>query len=378
MKNMLKKLGVVLSLLVGSTSLQAQSSDPFGDFNPRAYKDNMIIKAQVKQNGNVVTDALVAVYCENELRGKKNVGNGTNPQIAYLQVYANSTGSNQYLYFKVYTNGVTFTYNPDPDIIFSSNGEIGTESEPYIITLPVSLANNADNSSVLTTYHGRTCDIVLTDRTLYKDGEWNTLCLPFDVTIAGSVLDGDNVDVRTLGSSEFSNGVLTLNFTDEGGVTQLEAGTPYIIKWDKAEGYDAADPDTRDLKNPVFTGVTINKTMNNIPTDYVDFKGTYEPMAFDTENKSILLVGGNNLYWPQAGASIKACRAYFQLNDVNGVREFHLNFGEEKTTGISLTPDPSRGGEGSSYWYSLDGRKLNEKPTTKGIYVNRGRKIVIK
>ena len=375
---MLKKLGVVLSLLVGSTSLQAQSSDPFGDFNPRAYKDNMIIKAQVKQNGNVVTDALVAVYCENELRGKKNVGNGTNPQIAYLQVYANSTGSNQYLYFKVYTNGVTFTYNPDPDIIFSSNGEIGTESEPYIITLPVSLANNADNSSVLTTYHGRTCDIVLTDRTLYKDGEWNTLCLPFDVTIAGSVLDGDNVDVRTLGSSEFSNGVLTLNFTDEGGVTQLEAGTPYIIKWDKAEGYDAADPDTRDLKNPVFTGVTINKTMNNIPTDYVDFKGTYEPMAFDTENKSILLVGGNNLYWPQAGASIKACRAYFQLNDVNGVREFHLNFGEEKTTGISLTPDPSRGGEGSSYWYSLDGRKLNEKPTTKGIYVNRGRKIVIK
>ena len=77
---MLKKLGVVLSLLVGSTSLQAQSSDPFGDFNPRAYKDNMIIKAQVKQNGNVVTDALVAVYCENELRGKKNVGNGTNLQ----------------------------------------------------------------------------------------------------------------------------------------------------------------------------------------------------------------------------------------------------------------------------------------------------------
>ena len=120
--------------------------------------------------------------------------------------------------------------------------------------------------------------------------------------------------------------------------------------------------------------------MNNVNTSdgKVTFRGNYDAQSFDAEDKSILLVGGNNLYWPQAGASIKACRAYFQLNDVNGVREFRLNFGEEKMTEISLTPDPSRGGEGSSYWYSLDGRKLNEKPTTKGIYVNRGRKIVIK
>ena len=29
-------------------------------------------------------------------------------------------------------------------------------------------------------------------------------------------------------------------------------------------------------------------------------------------------------------------------------------------------------------WYTLDGRKLNGKPTAKGIYVNGGRKVVIK
>ena len=28
--------------------------------------------------------------------------------------------------------------------------------------------------------------------------------------------------------------------------------------------------------------------------------------------------------------------------------------------------------------YTLDGRKLNGKPMTKGIYVNGGRKVVIK
>lgn len=29
-------------------------------------------------------------------------------------------------------------------------------------------------------------------------------------------------------------------------------------------------------------------------------------------------------------------------------------------------------------WYTLDGRKLSGKPTQKGIYVVKGRKIVVK
>jgi hypothetical protein len=29
-------------------------------------------------------------------------------------------------------------------------------------------------------------------------------------------------------------------------------------------------------------------------------------------------------------------------------------------------------------WYSLDGRKLSGKPTKKGLYINGGKKIVIK
>ena len=32
----------------------------------------------------------------------------------------------------------------------------------------------------------------------------------------------------------------------------------------------------------------------------------------------------------------------------------------------------------SDEWYSLDGRKLNGKPTKKGLYINNGNKIIIK
>ena len=32
----------------------------------------------------------------------------------------------------------------------------------------------------------------------------------------------------------------------------------------------------------------------------------------------------------------------------------------------------------SEAWYTLDGKRLNAKPNTKGIYVNNGKKVVIK
>jgi hypothetical protein len=32
----------------------------------------------------------------------------------------------------------------------------------------------------------------------------------------------------------------------------------------------------------------------------------------------------------------------------------------------------------SDYWYTLDGRQLQGKPTTKGLYINNGNKVVIK
>ena len=48
----------------------------------------------------------------------------------------------------------------------------------------------------------------------------------------------------------------------------------------------------------------------------------------------------------------------------------------EGTTSIEhLTPALS---EGEDVWYDLQGRKLSGKPTSKGLYINNGRKVVIK
>ena len=95
--------------------------------------------------------------------------------------------------------------------------------------------DNASNTDLVndlgTTYEGKQVNVTLTGRTLYRDGDWNTLCLPFDVTLAGSPLKG--AEARTLSSASFNAGTLTLNFGEP--VTTLNAGTPYIIKWNKTD-----------------------------------------------------------------------------------------------------------------------------------------------
>ena len=114
----------------------------------------------------------------------------------------------------------------------------------YVAPATVTLADNADNSTAISGADSYVANVTLSDRTLYKDGAWNTICLPFDVTIAGSPLAG--ATARALESASISGTTLNLTFGD--AVTTLEAGTPYIIKWTSGDN----------LVSPVFSGVTID------------------------------------------------------------------------------------------------------------------------
>ena len=153
----------------------------------------------------------------------------------------------------------------------------------------------------------------------------------------------------------------------------IPAGTPFIIKWATKE-----TPAT-DLVSPVFTGVTIDNTMRNADFTGGTFKGTYSPIVWDTENKSILFVGTDNtLYWPTAGGHVNACRAYFDLGTYEA-REFVMNFdGENEVTSLPQPLQKEGSQANATGWYTLDGRKLNGKPTTKGLYIHNGKKVIIK
>ena len=250
----------------------------------------------------------------------------------------------------------------------------------YVAPATLTLADNADNSTAIGDANGYLADVTLQGRTLYKDGKWNTLCLPFNVTLAGSPLEG--AVARPLTEGGISGTTLNLTFGE--AVTELVAGTPYIIKWDGGDN----------IVSPVFSGVTIDATMHPYDSgeaggdQRVRFTGTYSSMEFGETDNSILLMGGENmLYYPTTGAGLGAQHAYFKIGGdgakhaARRVTSFSINFGDGEATGIisaeansSLFTIPSS----LSDWYTLDGRRLSGKPTRSGIYINGGRKVVIK
>ena len=255
--------------------------------------------------------------------------------------------------------------------------------------LDISLADNADNSKKLEKYDGMTANsVTLTDRRLWKDGDWNTLCLPFGLaSLTGTPLEGatlkeldtngwydgemryaEEASGRRQTGFDNSDGTLYLYFKD---ATSIEAGKPYIIMW--ANGSD--------IENPTFNNVTISSTFTGVVSadGTLDFIGTYSPMTIAGENKSMLYLGsGNKLYYPNAAMTINACRATFQLYGITAgdVAHSRLFFGDDETNGIKITNFTNL--TNSAGWYTLDGRKLDGKPTKKGLYINNGKKVVIK
>ena len=260
----------------------------------------------------------------------------------------------------------------------------------------IGLVDDGDNTAVIDSNNGQQRNVTLAGRTLYKDGSWNTLCLPFPVTLDGSPLKDatvmeldatDDHDGHKTGF-EATTGTLYLYFKT---ASAIEAGKPYIVKWSNTE--------STELKNPVFTGVTVSTaaatgttidtyghyvvTASNTGLNTVQFIGTYTPVSITKDDKSCLYLGADDtLYYPSANMNINACRAYFHVDltgSANGVRAFSLNFGDNsEQTGIKNVQHSTFNVQRDSNWYTLDGRRLQGKPTAKGLYICNGMKVTIK
>ena len=271
--------------------------------------------------------------------------------------------------------------------------------------------------------------VVLPGRILYKDGAWNTICLPF--SLSAEQIAADNSPLKGISSLmeldtqgtydghktgfDATTGTLYLFFKD---VTSIEAGKPYIFKYNRADNYGPYDYKTRilhDVHSPEFRGVTIDNSeaaqerMTVTSADgWVSFKSTYSYIPFYQTDKSVLFIGSSPdnpingeyytyLYYPEVltdGANpglIGACRAYFKLNHglaVGGgnydVKAFNMNL-DDNTDGVGEVQGSGFKVQGDDSWYDLSGRRLSVPSASsvhsglpRGIYINNGRKVVIK
>lgn len=155
-----------------------------------------------------------------------------------------------------------------------------------------------------------TKDYALMIRSLYKDGYFNTICLPFDVnSIAASPLAGAEIFTFDGGRvvETGSGNELQLQLSPLSG-DQLEKGVPYMFRWTSGDN----------LSFLIFDNINWGTGSDADQTGdaKVTFHGFYPMTTITYEDHYNLFLGADDvLYWPISdGTSMRGFRAYWLVD----------------------------------------------------------------
>ena len=147
-------------------------------------------------------------------------------------------------------------------------------------------------------------------RSLYKDGYFNTICLPFDVnSIAASPLAG--AEIYTFDGGRVvdtgSGNELQLQLSPLSG-DQLEKGVPYMLRWTSGDNLSFLKFDNIAWGTGSDAGLTGDAK--------VTFRGFYPMTHIEELNHYNLFLGADDvLYWPKSdGTSMRGFRAYWLVD----------------------------------------------------------------
>jgi surface protein len=213
---------------------------------------------------------------------------------------------------------------------------------------------------------------------------WETIALPFDVQSITHESHGALVPFGG-GSNGYPFWLRQLSTNGLARATKIEANRPYLICMPNNIIYP---PEYNQNGTVTFSSsnVTVPVTSARSSTSAgVTLHATFQQV---TKNSSVyaLNVGETRGEYPEGSVfeqnyrDIRPFQAY--TTHSAGTRSFitlESIGGNDDATGIEeLRIKNSEFGDAEGVWYSLDGRRLDAKPTKKGVYVKDGRKIVIK
>ena len=171
------------------------------------------------------------------------------------------------------------------------------------------VASATDNESRLAALNGQTINMTI-ERPLLLNGDYCTLCLPFDLS-AAQIADSDcplhGFVIKEFEHSENKEGEVNLYLRQ---VTSIEAGKPYFVRYAGATSEDRLTPLT-------FNGVKIKcSTPVDIENDdAAQPHGVFNPYALvANDNSTFFLSSNNTLYYPSANGTMNGFRAYVHID----------------------------------------------------------------
>ena len=272
-----------------------------------------------------------------------------------------STQVGVYKYDKT-TKDAVWTGN-SKSVLFTAKAQARASKITVTVKVPVAKDYTLDENSVNTIEAYENANVTLT-RTFYKDGEWNTLCLPFAVADAKTAFDG--AELREVDVTQSSEN--TIVFKE---ATTIEAGKPYLIKWAKTPN------EVCDFVN-TFEGVTLVATATPVKVnDAITFTGFYNKATADKLGASVAAIGAGNKLFKVTSGEMKGFRAAFVLNPATPAAGIKVVI-DGTTTGIEdLVVD---GVKANGRVYNLNGQYVGNSLNglQPGIYIQNGKKVVVK
>ena len=178
-----------------------------------------------------------------------------------------------------------------------------------------------------------------------------TYCLGTDACAYTATFEGSQIVLHKLGTVIPADKAVVIASENElTDMTVVAGDTPaeYEVEND-LKGYDYRY--YVDAQNSSVAYYVLGKYKNaedGVEFGFQRYQGDYLPA-----HKAFLNAGG--------AANARGLRMVFAAEDITGIENLNMNVSERNDT-----------------WYTLDGRKLDKKPTTRGVYINRGNKVVIK
>ena len=266
----------------------------------------------------------------------------------------------------------TWTGNAS-NVVLTNNSKVAKAGTITVyVSLPseITLDETATNTLVAKT------GVNVTLKRSMVENEWNTICLPFNVTAEqAKTAFGEGVMIAQLNKNSSGN---KLSFSS---VDAIVASTPYLIKPTiaaPADGYK-------------FEGVTINDdgkgnvAPNVVNTNsYLAFVGIYNTVDVTNNVIEVLnnnyyaaFLGANNTIFKAKndGGKMKGFRAYFAIP--NNVAASALCVMVNGTT-TSIKSINGAVVESNAPVYNLQGQRVDGNNLTPGIYVKAGKKFVVR
>ena len=287
----------------------------------------------------------------------------------------------------VWVNGIVITFD-DTDAYWTTanytlTGE-GAETKAgtlYVTAAvtPVTFDNTATATTQITNVAGKIVDAKISTgvdddhtRTLYANA-WNALVLPFDITPRAFCLATGAYAVFDV----LQAGQDAANFKIT--ISEIPAYTPFLVKVDQEI----------DLSTKTFEDVLIKAideaalTQSTSEAGNMKFVGTVKQASIPAPSWTIYPneeTGAIQLNPHKAAKTIKAFTAYFTTidgtNPINAPQVF-IEEPDGSTTAIS-TINAEGVAMKADGWYTINGVKLQGMPTEKGVYINNGKKVVLK